>query len=230
MTIRNTTFFTAVLCGLCSLRAQTGSPLIFTVNQAAENRAVTVGVKNVSAGTVAAFAFSYPTPTAPASRIRNPKTIMFCDPLLRVAEPIPPGQELTVPFARGASTADIQLHAVLFADGTTWGDPVWAQRILTRRRNAVQDIVRTLVDLTSAQARGTSREDLISQFESSMSLERQTTDRSDPLVVVPNSRSPVLHDLRLVHPNGAPNPVNGVVKAQIKYLTSQLAALQAATQ
>jgi hypothetical protein len=203
---------------------------VFTVNQAAENRAVTVSVKNVSANTVDAFAFSYPMPTTPGSRIRNPATIMFCDPVLRAAEPILPDQDLTVSFARGVTTADIELHAVLFTDGSTWGDPVWVQRILTRRKSTVQDIVRTLADLTSAQANGTSREDLISQFQSSMNLERQTADRSDPLVVVLNCRALVLHDLQLVLPNGTLNPVSGVLRGQIKQLTAQLAALQAATQ
>jgi hypothetical protein len=181
-------------------------------------------IKNISANTVNAFVYTFPLRGAPASL--NMAVQEFRDPLLEgESKPIPPNQELTVNLA-GASLADIQLRAVLFADGSIWGDPDWAQRISTRRRTMVQQLVPVLADLNSALARGTSREDLVSQFESSLKLETQIAGHGDPGADVINPRRVVLVNLRL----NARNPVDVVVRSQIQHLTSQMEALQAATQ
>ena len=90
----------------------------------------------------------------------------------------------------------------------------------------VQQLVPVLADLNSALARGTSREDLVSQFESSLKLETQIAGHGDPGADVINPRRVVLVNLRL----NARNPVDVVVRSQIQHLTSQMEALQAATQ
>jgi hypothetical protein len=64
---------------------------------------------------------------------------------------MPDGEQASYEGGPGITDVQLGLRAAVFADGTTFGDPVWVERILRRRQYALEEIDRGLAALARAQ-------------------------------------------------------------------------------
>jgi len=120
--------------------------------------------------TVTAFAYSNWGITKGAAPKSAPISILDAawEPFL---SPILPGQQVTMPFnlaqdpARPAPAA----IAAIFADGSSWGDPNWVQRMVQQRKYLLHRLTESLEDLQYAQTQGTDRETLVLQLQTNLS-------------------------------------------------------------
>jgi hypothetical protein len=104
-------------------------------------------------------------------------------------KPIGPGAQATV--AVGPLSLDepvfvrsVVFHAAVFADGSTFGDPVWAARIQRRRMSAMEALDAELATLIALAPRATggaiTREALVGQLRSEM-IERRDRESDQDL-------------------------------------------------
>lgn len=66
---------------------------------------------------------------------------------------------------RAVSPPRITFEAAVFADGSTFGDPGWAQRIVQDRENVYENAGRAIQELLSARDSIETRKELISRFD-----------------------------------------------------------------
>jgi len=73
----------------------------------------------------------------------------FTDSALTLVKPVPPGQQVSMSCGGGSNATDREctFRAALFADGSIYGDPIWGQRILSRRKYAVSVLGDEIQDL-----------------------------------------------------------------------------------
>jgi hypothetical protein len=110
----------------------------------------------------------------------------FRDSTVLAAEhPIQPNQSVTrVVGTRSQINLQCQFQAALFADGTTFGDPGWARRILQQRTYRAQSLRWVLADLTETGGLSTPTGVLLPNLTSSRDAKLQVAvDRDQRLAI-----------------------------------------------
>jgi hypothetical protein len=104
-------------------------------------------------------------------------------------KPIGPGAHATAAVGplsldRPVSVRNVVFHAAVFADGSTFGDPVWVARIQRRRMSVMEALDAELATLIALAPRATggaiTREALVGQLRSEM-IERRDRESDQDL-------------------------------------------------
>jgi hypothetical protein len=86
----------------------------------------------------------------------------FRDSALTPVKPVPPGQQVSMSCGgSNATDRECTFRAALFADGSIYGDPIWGQRIMSRRKYAALVLGDEIQDLL-AVAQPASTDEVIS--------------------------------------------------------------------
>jgi hypothetical protein len=210
---------------------QSAAPITIALDQSDSARPG-FKVKNTAAVTVTAFVASFDLPAPPGpKRVKLVGRKLYdaaTEPL--AAKPIAPNQEVSSPlyFGKMGPRPEVKLEAVLFADGTSWGDPAWIRRILLRRKYMEKSLKTSIAELADAAIRGAARDEVIGGFQSSLDSEQAAAAGPDEQVCIRSVRGVVLRNLRQVtqKPDGTQIPTKEVLLRQIDSLRIRLTALQ----
>jgi len=218
------------LLGSAPSRGQTAPALQVTVSTTASGAPVLV-VRNAGANTVTAFALAFSLPVSPGAATAGALAVTVYDAATQSAPtPILPGREVSVPCPAGVGLAQQapQVQAILFGDGSSWGDGTWVQNMTRRRAYMLQRLTEAYQDLTQALSQGTSRGALVAQFQSAM--DTGIASASDPAdrACIRDARYVVLLNLRVVvqHTDGTPVPTAEVVQHEMSELSGRLVTLR----
>ncbi len=243
--MRTLGFTTAFLACLVCAYGQASAPVALTVVQGSSAQAVPAGTgagaathpkwlaANTGTATITAFALTYSLQLPAGLHASSGTAERFYDgatePLS--AKAIPPGQSVTLPFAppENLSQAAPKIQAVVFSNGTSWGDSGWLQRISNRRTYMQQSLSVSLAELNAASANAaTTREALIAQFQSAMANEQHAAADRDQKACIASVRGTVLRNLQTVNLAGVPPPLSSVLNHEIQALGTRLTAVQGA--
>jgi len=162
--------------------SQSNSPVVGTSLDGAGNLTVTLR-NNASSSALTAYAWTstYHGLTtdgkfAPDFITQHEITDAAFKPTVK---PIVPGQELT--FQPSGLSPEFVFRAAVWADGTTYGDPVWIRRILHIREVAAKNLDSIILMLRNAIQRNTSASDVIGQGQAGntrLTAERESVEES----------------------------------------------------
>ncbi len=131
---------------------------------------VQLALTNGSQEPMTAFAV-YIELTLPGVAAPHPHSIRIVDSVLNPRDQeVMPGDTHRLTFGGVVgpggvvSPPKVTLEAAVFADGSTFGDPSWVQRIIADRKTAYQNIGVAIRELQSAQASGETRQQLVARF------------------------------------------------------------------
>lgn len=191
----------------------------------------TLVIRNPTQQTVIALAFIYTMRSADASVLyaANGYYDSLIDPLTQQA--IKPGQEVRIPYRIPYSDANpvVGVDAVLFADGTTFGERNVVQTLYDRRNYTLVSLNKSIADLKDALKNGTPRQQLISDFQRSMVIETSNAADQDLASCIQLVRSQVISALVSARrPDGAPIPTQELIQSEIDLLNARREALRAA--
>jgi hypothetical protein len=137
--------------------AQSPPPVTVSVQQGVSGPTsglATLSISNTSQKTITAIAFVGDPVDVPASKagVRitvSPLKIYDAATEPRAARPIAPGQlvAIAVPFPSRDASVPPTVRAVLFVDGTSWGDLAWANRLANRRALMEKALTDAISDL-----------------------------------------------------------------------------------
>ncbi len=217
--------------GMAAAYGQSASPLRITPDQSNGGRG-SLKVRNTADVTVTAFVVSFdlPAPAGPKkARLVGRKLYdAATEPL--AAKPIPAGQEVAAswPFNGLEPQPEAKVEAVLFVDGTSWGDPEWVRRIKLRRKHMERSLTDSLADLVDAVIHNAERGQVISSFQSASNREQEAASDPDQRDCIRSVREVVLRNLKQVtqNVNGTPASTKEVLLRQIESLRSRLTAVE----
>ncbi|MDR3699439.1 MAG: hypothetical protein P4L56_07370 [Candidatus Sulfopaludibacter sp.] len=168
------TLASMLLFVVCAVAAdQPAEPVTSTITHD-PGGAATVIVHNGASVTLTAFNFIYTLhrdPNGPAYGASMGYYDALTDPQL--AQPVPPGQEITLPFRIGGNGmyAKVAVAASVFADGTSYGEKATVQKILDRRNYMLVSLNKSIGELTQAAKAGERRELIVQQFQMALGQE-----------------------------------------------------------
>ena len=203
--------------------AQTAAPIeLAAVPGAGAGGRPAVVVANTGSTTVTAFAYSSWGITKGASLKSAPISMLDAawEPFL---SPILPGQRVTMPFNLPQDPAKPApaVVAVIFADGSSWGDRSCVERMVQHRKYLLQRLTESLQDLQQAKAQGTDRETLVLELQSNLSGARAAAADAIDRVCVSMARQTVLKNM-----SGATGSYPAILQSQIDALSVRLVKLR----
>jgi hypothetical protein len=193
-----------------------------------------LAITNTSSKTITAIALVGDPVDVPGSkqgtRIRI-SPLRIYDPATepRAAKPLVPGQPASIPYPlpfRDASSPPA-VRAVIFADGTSWGDPAYVKR-LVQRRTYMEACLRTAIsDLSIALVQGTARSLLVERFQSALASGEKAATDADESACVRSVSGVVLRNLQEVtqRSDGTPVSTAELVQHELRALGARLATL-----
>jgi hypothetical protein len=198
-----------VLCASMAVYGQAGPPMRCTIEGVAPGGTPTLVAKNQSDRTVTAFIVEYETPTSADSRTRLRRTKIYdaaTEPLAATA--IDGDQEIAVkvPIPAHGNVADLNVVAVLFKDGSSWGDGAWVERVVRRRRYMEKHIRAVMAAMGQAVREETLRALVIERLSDSEVLKAPAGKDPDEIACARSVLVPVLANLINVHPRGEIGP------------------------
>jgi hypothetical protein len=110
--------------------------------------------------------------------------------------PIPPNQQITLPFFNG----EVTLRAALWADGTSYGDSQWINRLRERRTLAALHNANAIAVLQKALDSGTDTPALIKQLQTIVDGITSLTVNLDDVALARNYYQTALR--RFANPDG----------------------------
>jgi hypothetical protein len=182
-----------------------------------------ISLANTAPVPVSAVLLQWSLPVPAASRVSRASAIKFYDAATEplAAKPIPPHGSATVPVAAPGQSVP-QVLAVLFTDGTSWGDAASVGRLAQRRVYMLQALTSSLADLNAAATSpAVTKAALLGQFQSAESAEQATAADGDQKACIHSVRGPALVNLQ------GPAALSGVISHEISQAQSRLAALKA---
>jgi hypothetical protein len=166
-----------------TLAGQTTSDPVSAAVASRSDGSAQISLQNQSGKTVTAFAYS-------ASFTGGPQVVegeFFRDSAILEAErPIVAGATVTrlAKGPAGAVATSVHLRAVLFSDGSSFGDSTWVQRLLLRRQYAAKGLDSALRDVASVAQLSTA--DAVAYLKSSKaSLIARATSPDEALCISP---------------------------------------------
>ncbi len=178
-----------------------------------------------------AFALALSLPVPPGGRLASASQVTTYDVALGTAPaPVLAGAQIAVSGVglNGTASSVPTVQAVVFADGSSWGDGKRVQRIMALRGFTLQRLTGLYNELRQALAEETSREALIAQLQADVDNSAAAATDPDDRGAVVSARKGVLFNLRNDRtPDGAPYPVAQVVRQQMSNLSGRLAAVLA---
>ena len=207
--------------------SQSAAPVMLGISQDQSGRSRWTAT-NTGASTITAFAFTYDLQLPVNLRIEKASGVRIYDAATepRAAKPIPQGQ--TVILSSGPATGWVpsQVRAVVFADGTSWGDGAWVERLLNRRQYMRRSLQSVIGELKAAALRGTARGDLVTEFQASLNGEKSKATGGDERNCIESVRGLVVGNLMAVAKMGnqAP-PISEVIAREVDSLETRLAAI-----
>lgn len=158
-------------------------------------------IANTGAVAVTAVAIvrDVPQPNLPGRTVRA--TTDYDVALGTAAEPILPGKRIEVRanYPSNEAVPVFRIRAVLFGDGSSWGDAAYVQMMTANRRFMLKRLQEAYDELNQALAAGTSRESLTAQLQAE--VDNRTTAAADPgdQLAIRSARSLALVNLRMAH-------------------------------
>lgn len=222
----------SLICALGTLAfAQTQPPIEASAALNATGGGATITVRNHHTAPLVAFVFVYTLRTAES--IFSASTGSYdsaIDPAANKA--VPPGEDTKIPYYAGSRGMKpvVNIEAALFADGTTYGHKNMVQTILERRNFAYVTLNKTINELKQAAKLGTSRDQLISQMQSTMNQERSAAGNNELAASILTIRNQVFMDLLKARDpdTGALVPIEKFLPAEIESLNRRRELLQPA--
>jgi len=233
MITRNATIV-SILMASWWLYAQASAPVLVSV-QTSGAGSTTLAANNTAPETVTAFLvdsdLSGTASAVKSGAVRVSASAVYdaaTEPL--AAKPLAPNEVTVLPYLlppAGAIGA-LSVSAVLFADGTSWGDANSVARLTQRRAYMRQYLVATISDLARAVEAGTTATDLVAQFKSAVAVEMSAAANADQKACDASVRGLVLRNLQRVTQGsgGSPIPVSQAAQRELLSLQTRLVALQ----
>jgi len=212
--------------------AQTAAPITLATVRTATGQTRWLAT-NSGTATVTAIAFTYDLPIPTGSKVARVAATTIYDAATEplAPKPISPGQAVTLPYGTGASGGQVapQIRAVVFADGTAWGESVWATRIARRRGYLAQYLRAAITELTQATYTSDTPADLASQFQATLSATQADAADGDAALCAASVFGAVVRGLQQVTRSGggASAQAGDIVQRQIDSLRLRLSSIQA---
>ena len=211
------------------LYGQAVPPIQVTVGTAARG-APAYFVTNTGTITVTAFALALSLPVPPGGKLASASQVTTYDVALGTAPaPILAGGQIAVGGVspKNAAFGLPTVQAVVFADGSSWGDGRRVQRIMALRGFTRQRLTGFYNELSTALAQATSREALIAKLQAEVDNRATLATDPDDQAAIVSARMGVLFNLRNdKKPDGTPYPVAQVVQQQMSDLNDRLVAVR----
>ena len=189
-------------------------------------------VRNPTTQTVIAFAYIYTMRTNDASVLyaANGYYDSATDPATQ--PPIKPGQEVRIPYHVPFTNANpvAGVDAVLFGDGSTFGEPNVVRALYDRRNYTLVSINKSIADLKDALKNGPSLSQLVNQFEETLVMDASNAADQELAGCIQQVRSQVVSALITGsrRRDGTSVPVAELIKSELDTLNSRRDALRAA--
>ncbi|HUA57696.1 MAG TPA: hypothetical protein VML19_03015 [Verrucomicrobiae bacterium] len=220
----------AAMLPVCAQRADMGKTPI-TASAVRDAGGGSVVIRNPTERTVVALAFIYTMRTADYSVVyaANGYYDSLIDPISQ--PPIKPGQEARFPYRIPYNDTNpvVGIDAVLFSDGSTFGEPNVVRTLYDRRNFTIAAIGKSIADLKEALKNGTGRQQLLNQLQQSMSMELSGASDQDLASCIQAVRMQVISAMFSVsrRPDGSPAPMAEMLQSEIDALSARRDALKA---
>ena len=108
----------------------------------------------------------------------------------------------------------------MFQDGSSFGDPQWAQRIRDRRAFYLASVERAILALEQPMLPDYTREQIVQQFQSAKASQVAGITNRDQVEVITGINNMIIHNFRDVqkNPDGTAITVAGMVEGLLKEL------------
>jgi hypothetical protein len=146
--------------------------------------------------------------------------------------PIQPGQEVRVayriPFTNAVPV--IGVDAVIYADGSSFGERQMVRAVLDRRGYTLISLNKAIADLKQAAKDGTTRAELINQFQTEGAVQASNAADSELANCIQMVRGDVIAGLirSARRPDGTPVPMSESIQSLIDKLSVRREILRAA--
>ena len=181
--------------------------------------------------TITALAVAHEVRINAGAQVRTATAIRLLDAATEplAVKPIPPGQTVALPFGApvGSAQGAPQVRAALLRDGTSFGDPQWAQRLQQRRTYMRQRLGAVMRDLAASMNDGLSRETIVAQFEAALAQEKASAANEADRACIDSARGLALKNLQAIRlrPDGSAVETGEVLSRILGSLGSRLQAL-----
>jgi len=223
------------------LYAQAPAPVLVSV-QTSGAGPTTLAANNTAPKTVTAFLvagdLSAVASAVKSGAVRVSASAIYdaaTEPL--AAKPLPPNQVSVLPYLLppAGKVGALSVSAVLFADGTSWGDAASVTRLLNRRAYMQKHLAVAVADLVAAAGESGAisdaalRSQTIQQFQSAMAGELAASAGADESACVRSVRSVTIANLRRVvlRNNGSAITTEEVISRELAVLSSRLSKVKA---
>jgi hypothetical protein len=228
--VRSITGLLAIALPICAQPVmQSKTPVTTTAVRDASGGVI--DIRNGTDHIVAALVYVY--------TMRNPDaTVLYAatgyyDSATDPAQPqIKPNQTVRIPYRIPFTGAQpvVGVDAILYTDGTTYGERNVVQSIFERRNYTLVSLNKSIGDLKQAAKDGVSRQELISQFQQALAIEASNAGDQELAACIQQVRSQVVAGLITGsrRPDGSPVPVADLIQGQIDALSARRETLRAA--
>ncbi len=113
----------------------------------------------------------------------------------------------------------VEFKAAIFQDGSVFGDPAWAQRIVDNRKTLYEGTHKSIQELQAARQLGETREQIIERFKALEEAAEKAAQTSDERMIGGQPYGQVLVNLEhATIAGGAPPPVDVLLSVVISQL------------